>query len=129
MTKQPKLPIVRLATPEIATTAANTSREPGQIVKLAIRLNETVNETLRSMLRYRGDLSRFAIEALEEIDISSVPVISSQESVVPDTTISLPRSLHRKLRTLSKDRSVSMNVLVSTALAHWLAKQGKLKLE
>lgn len=129
MTKDTKTPIVRLAGSGVASAANKTSGERGQIIKLAIRLNETVNETLRSMIRYRGDLSRFAIEALEQIDVRSVPLISTDEPLVPDTTISLPRSLHKKMRALSKDRSASMNILVSTALGHWLAKQGKLKLE
>jgi hypothetical protein len=108
---------------------ARTQPEGGQIIKLAIRLNTTVNEELRRMIRYRGDLSKFAIEALEQVELRSAALISDDEPMVPDTTISLPRSLHKKLRAISKERSASMNILVSTALAHWLAGQGKLKLE
>lgn len=99
-----------------------------QTIKLAIRLNENVNETLRSLIRYRGDLSNMALEALTTIDIEAVPLVSVEENMVRDTTISMPRSLHKKVKKIADDRGSSMNILVNTALAHWLAKKGALKL-
>jgi hypothetical protein len=123
-----KPPTVRLA-PAKALPPARPQPESGPIVKLAIRLNATVNDELRSMIRYRGDLSKLAIEALEQVDLRTAALISDEEPMVPDTTISLPRGLYKKIRAIAKERSASMNILVSTALAHWLAGQGKLKLE
>jgi hypothetical protein len=39
------------------------------------------------------------------------------------TTVGLPPPLHAQLKALAKARNVSMNVLVNTALAHWLARK------
>lgn len=97
-------------------------------IKLAIRLNETINDVLRTMIRYRGDLSNMANEALNAVDLSAVKMISIEEKMVRDTTITIPRTLHRKLKKLADDRDSSMNVLVNTALAHWLAGKGEIKL-
>lgn len=97
-------------------------------IKLAIRLNETINDVLRTMIRYRGDLSNMANEALNAVNLSEVKMISIEEKMVRDTTITIPRTLHKKLKKLADDRDSSMNVLVNTALAHWLAGKGEIKL-
>lgn len=97
-------------------------------IKLAIRMNETVNELLRTMIRYRGDLSRMANEALGSVNLAEVRMISIEDKMVRDTTVTLPKALHKKLKKLASDRDSSMNVLVNTALAHWLAAKGELKL-
>ncbi len=97
-------------------------------IKLAIRLNETINDVLRTMIRYRGDLSNMANEALNAVDLSEVKMISIEEKMVRDTTITIPKTLHKKLKQLADDRDSSMNVLVNTALAHWLAGKGEIKL-
>jgi hypothetical protein len=97
-------------------------------VKLAIRLNEAVNDALRGLIRYRGDLSTMAIDALTSVELDSVALVSADETMVRDTTITLPKALHRKVKKIAEDRGTSMNVLVSTGLAHWLSKKGALKL-
>lgn len=97
-------------------------------IKLAIRLNETINDVLRTMIRYRGDLSNMANEALNAVDLSEVKMISIEEKMVRDTTITIPKTLHKKLKKLADDRNSSMNVLVNTAMAHWLAGKGEIKL-
>lgn len=99
-----------------------------QTIKLAIRLNENVNEALRSMIRYRGDLSNMAVEALSSVDMDRVALVSVEEKMVRDTTISMTRGLHKKLKKIADDRGTSMNILVNTGLAHWLASKGALKL-
>ena len=40
-----------------------------------------------------------------------------------DATITMPRVLHKRLKKIADDRDSSMNILVNTALAHWLAKK------
>ena len=97
-------------------------------LKLAIRLNEAVNDALRGLIRYRGDLSGMAIDALTSVDLESAGLVSVEEKMVRDTTITIPRALHKKLKKISTDRGTSMNILVNTALAHWLAQKGALKL-
>ncbi len=83
-----------------------------------MRLSEGVNEALRSLIRYRGDLSTMALEALDTEELARLPLVSSTERMVRDTTVSMPRKLHKKLRELAEDRETSMNLLVNTALAH-----------
>lgn len=97
-------------------------------LKLAIRLNEAVNDALRGLIRYRGDLSSMAIDALTTVDLEKAGLVSADDKMVRDTTITMPRALHKKLKKISTDRGTSMNILVNTALAHWLAKKGALKL-
>ena len=125
----PEKPIVRLD-----NSNPNKDQKKGAppardgIIKLAIRLNEGVNEALRQLIRYRGDLSVMAVEALESVDLTSVALVSVEEKMVRDTTISLPRPLHKRLKTIANDRRTSMNILVNTGLAYWLAKKGAIKL-
>ena len=49
-------------------------------------------------------------------------------NVTSGLTITMPRVLHKKLKKIADDRDSSMNILVNTALAHWLAKKGALRL-
>jgi hypothetical protein len=69
-----------------------------------------------------------ALEALDTVDLTRVALVSPDERMVRDTTISMPRILHKKLKKIADDRDSSMNILVNTALAHWLAKKGALRL-
>jgi hypothetical protein len=125
----PSKPVVRLdqSTPIKKAKKTSTSA-PEPIIKLAIRLNEGVNEALRSLIRYRGDLTVMALEALESVDLATVALVSVDEKMVRDTTISLPRPLHKKLKKIADDRGSSMNILVNTGLAYWLAKKGSITL-
>ena len=99
-----------------------------QTIKLAIRLNEGINEALRTLIRYRGDLSAMALEALDTVDLTHAALVSAEERMVRDTTITMPRMLHKKLKNIADDRDCSLNILVNTALAHWLAQKGELRL-
>lgn len=124
----PAKPIVRLERPTEDKKQKKAPPAQDPIIKLAIRLNEGVNEALRSLIRYRGDLSVMAIEALESVELAIVPLVSVEEKMVRDTTISLPRPLHKKLKKIAEDRGTSMNILVNTGLAYWLAKKGSISL-
>jgi hypothetical protein len=122
-------PVVRLDRGQTSKPAAKKS-EPNaeQPIKLAVRLNEGVNDALRNLIRYRGDLSKMAYEALTTIDLTTVDLVSVDEPMVADTTISMPRTLHKKLKKIADDRDSSMNIVVNSGLAHWLAKKGLLRL-
>jgi hypothetical protein len=124
-------PIVRLQPSSAAKKAQKKTAPEGkeQTIKLAIRLNEGINEAVRTLIRYRGDLSTMALEALESVDLTRVALVSAEERMVRDTTISMPRLLHKKLKKIADERDSSMNILVNTGLAHWLAKKGALRLE
>ena len=124
------IPIVRLDTSSAAKKARKKTLPDAkaQTIKLAIRLNEGTNEALRTLMRYRGDLSTMALEALDTVDVTRATLVSSEERMVRDTTITMPRVLHKKLKKVADDRDSSMNILVNTALAHWLARKGALRL-
>jgi hypothetical protein len=122
-------PVVRLqrGAPEPNNGRKDSNDSASGVVKIAIRLIAPVNEELRTLIRYRGDLSRMALEALNSVDLKAALLVSV-EDMVRDTTISVPPALHGKLKTLADDRESSINVLVNTALAHWLAKKGNIRL-
>ena len=121
-------PSVRLERGSGKPTKKKAAGAVEHTLKLAIRLNEGVNDALRGLIRYRGDLSTMANEALTTVDLEAVDLVSVEETMVRDTTITLPRSLHKKLKKISTDRGTSMNIVVNTGLAHWLAQKGALKL-
>jgi len=123
------IPFVRLA-PDSKAKRPRDSANSVRIVpniKLAIRLTEGVNEALRTLIRYRGDLSTMALEALEAVDLKRVALVSAEQRMVRDTTITMPRQLHKRLKQIADDRDISMNILVNTALAHWLVSKGALR--
>ena len=121
-------PLVRLDTSSAAKKTRKTAQSKEKSIKLAIRLNEGTNEALRTLIRYRGDLSGMALEALNTVDLAHAVLVSAEERMVRDTTITMPRILHKRLKVIANDRASSMNILVNTALAHWLAKKGALRL-
>ena len=81
------IPVVRLVgdPPKTQRKKAAAETTP-EVIKLAVRLDEGINDALRTLIRYRGDLSAMAVEALETADLSSVALISA-ERMVRDTTI------------------------------------------
>jgi hypothetical protein len=122
-------PIVRLDHPTGGRKPRKSAPPAGSpITKLAIRLTVGVNEAPRLLIRYRGDLSLMAIEAVESVELTTVMLVSSDEELVRDTTISLPTPLHKKLKDIALERGTSMNILVNIGLAHWLAAKGSIKL-
>jgi hypothetical protein len=40
----------------------------------------------------------------------------------------MPQTLHKRLKKIAEERRMSMNIVVNTALAHWLAAKGALRL-
>ena len=68
-----------------------------------------------------------AVGALETVDLSSVALISA-ERMVRDTTISMPVRIHKEIKKLADERGTSMNIAANTALAHWLAAKGAIRL-
>jgi hypothetical protein len=80
-------------------------------------------------MRYRGDLSKMIVESIDSVDLKNVILVDLfAESRLEPTMISIPTKVHAALKALSKTRAASMNVLVNTAVAHWLAGKGIIKL-
>jgi hypothetical protein len=69
------------------------------------------------------------IEAINAVDLERVRLVDlSSETNIPTTTVALPKSIHAALKALAKTRATSMNVLVNTAVAHWLAAKNIIRL-
>ncbi|HYK90507.1 MAG TPA: hypothetical protein VE398_17160 [Acidobacteriota bacterium] len=122
------LEIVRLRREGSAKPAAKVRNAPA-VRKLVIRLLPGINEHLRTAMRYRGDLSAMIIEAINTVDLQSVRVVElASDSRLRTTTVGLPPSIHESLSAVAKLRNASMNIMVNTALAHWLAGKKVIRL-
>jgi hypothetical protein len=96
---------------------------------MVIRLLPGLNEHLRAEMRYRGDLQAMILEAINSVDLQKVRIVNlSWETRLGTTTIGMPIPVHSKLKFLAKSRNASMNALVNTAVAHWLARKNIIRL-
>lgn len=119
--KGTKLDIIRLQRDEGAPRPKAPAKHPA-IRKLVIRLLPGIDEHLRAEMRYRGDLQSMIMEAINSVDLENVRLIDlASETRMSTTTIGLSQTVHTHLRNLAKTRNTSMNVMVNTAVAHWLA--------
>jgi hypothetical protein len=119
--KGTKQDVIRLLREDEAPRPKTASKRP-TVRKLVIRLLPGINEHLRAEMRYRGDLQSMIMEAISSVDLESVRLVDlSSESRLGTTTIGLPPAIHSKLKSLAKSRNTSMNVMINTAVAHWLA--------
>ena len=94
-------------------------------VKLCVRLMDEINFPLRDLVRFQGELTAYIIQAIESVDLSTVPLVVIRDVKAKDTTIRVPEPVHRRLSELGKARGTSVNVLINTAVAHWLEGQQK----
>jgi hypothetical protein len=124
----PKLDVIRLKRENTTKSPAPIRRSP-PVRKLVIRLLPGLNEHLRREMRYRGDLSAMIIEAINAVDLKRVPLVDlASDTRLGTTTIALPPPLHAQIKTIAKARTASMNEIVNTAIAHWLASKGLIRL-
>ena len=98
-------------------------------IKLAVRLLEGLNKPLRGMTQYRGDLSEIVMDAIDQINLAEAPLVDIRESKANETCVMLSESALRKLKKAAKQRGASLNALVNTAVAHWLADKKAIKLK
>ncbi len=123
-----KLDVIRLQREDGKSRPART-HQPSLVRKLVIRLLPVIDEHLRSIMRYRGDLSAMIIEAINTVDLKSVRLVElAAESRLRSTTVALPLEVHDHLKAVAKARSASMNIMVNTAVAHWLAAKKVIRL-
>ncbi len=91
-------------------------------MKLFIRLTSEINDRLRSLLRYRGDLSRFIEEALTATDLYEVALLPpSTPHGTKGTTASTSERVGARLKAAANYRGCSANSLLNSALAAWLS--------
>ena len=98
-------------------------------IKLAIRFLTGLNGPLRSQTQYRGDLSQIVMDALQQVDLMNVALIDIREPKEEETCLMLSDDSMKALKKASKQREVSLNVLVNTAVAHWLSEKKAIKLK
>lgn len=85
---------------------------------LYTRFDGKVDAELRKKISRRGDLMKMILLILKTIDLTTVPLIeiSSDLKSVVHTTVSLPASLHKKIKRIAFKRESSMNALVNSAV-------------
>lgn len=107
-------------------TPRRSKSRSSELHRFLVRVLAPINETLRQKAMYRGDLSEMVVQALESVDLNSVPLVAMKwgQEEFRGLTIQVPVKLRDKMVTASKKRGVSVNTLINTALVHWLAEQG-----
>ena len=98
-------------------------------IKLAVRLLEGLNKPLRGMTQYRGDLSEIVMEAIDQINLAEAPLVDVRAAKANETCVMLSETALRMLKKAAKQREASLNALVNTAVAHWLADKKAIKLK
>ena len=124
--------IVRLLDTKSKTRKASgaaSDENRAKTIKLAIRFLTGLNGPLRSQTQYRGDLSQIVMDALLQVDLGNVALIDIREPKEEETCLMLSEDSMKALKKASKQREVSLNVLVNTAVAHWLAEKKSIKLK
>ncbi len=94
-------------------------------VRLAYRLLSTLDDALRTLMKRRGELSAYMVEALETTDFAKMALVDiNMEAKAPEVNMFMPDSLYKKIRTTAEKRDVSLNVVVNSAMASWLSNKG-----
>jgi hypothetical protein len=122
--------IVRLLEPgkPKKTRASGRTDSGPKTLKLAIRLLESINGPVRGLTAYRGDLSETVMEAVRSTDLATVGLVDISEAKVAETCVMITEDVYRALKKAGKERAASLNAMVNTALAHWLAAKKAVKL-
>ena len=121
--------IVRLLDTKSKTKKAAGEEHRPKTIKLAIRFLTGLNGPLRSQTQYRGDLSQIVMDALRQVDLGNAALIDIREPKEEETCLMLSAPSMKALKQASKQREVSLNVLVNTAVAHWLADKKAIQLK
>lgn len=90
-------------------------------VKLFLRLATELNDNLRTLLRYRGDLSHFIEEALNKTDLTNVKLFTGiATGNAGGTTATIKIRTGLRLKAAAKARGCSMDILANSAILAWL---------
>lgn len=94
-------------------------------IRLAYRLLNTLDDALRTLMKRRGELSAYMIDALESADFLKMPLVDiTMEAKAPEVNMFMSDELYKKIRAAAEKRDVSLNVIVNSAMAQWLSKKG-----
>jgi hypothetical protein len=77
-----------------------------------------VDKKLREHISRRGELVTLLVLILKTVDLKNIPLleISSDVQELAATTVKVPLSLHAKLKQIARQRKISMNALVNSAV-------------
>ena len=93
---------------------------------VGVRLLEAIDSQLRKKQRRKGDLSRLIFEAIQVVDLSSVPLTlfhGKRERVTAKVTqIVMPTQTRSAIEKWARVRKCSMNELLNSALIAGLVK-------
>jgi hypothetical protein len=93
---------------------------------VGVRLLEAIDSQLRKKQRRKGDLSRLIFEAIQVVDLSSVPLTlfhGKRERVTAKVTqIVMPTHTRSAIEKWARVRKCSMNELLNSALTAGLVK-------
>jgi hypothetical protein len=81
------------------------------------------------MTQYRGDLSGIVMEAIAQVNLAEAPLVDMHAAKANETCVILSETSLRTLKKAAKQREASLNVLVNTAVAHWLADRKAIRLK
>lgn len=86
-----------------------------------LRLSADVNERLRELLRYRGDLSFLVEEALTKADLTNVTLLHEvRTGAKQSTTATVNEPTGIRLKAAATVRRCSANTLANSAISAWL---------
>ena len=115
-----------MSLPEEVRQVHTVAKKKSSRVVVGARLLHVVDNYLRRKQRGRGDMSSLIFEALQEVDLGSVELITIQgqrrQVTARPTKIVLPTDVRDELERLSETRACSMNELLNSALVASLLK-------
>ena len=89
-------------------------------MRLFLRLTTEVNDRLRTMMRYRGEFSRYIDEALSVADLDAIELLSGDSGRSRGITAVISHSANDRLRCAAKQRGCTVTALANSALREWL---------
>ena len=93
----------------------------GRRVRLFLRLTADVNDRLRALMRYHGELSRYIDDALTSLDLGSIELIPvTVGRRARGITAIVSGSANTRVRVAAKRRGCSVTALANSALDKWL---------
>jgi hypothetical protein len=93
-------------------------------VRLFLRLTSDINDRLRVLTRYRGDLSRFVDAALTSTDLGAVDLDCDRPGRgAPTLTAVVSGKANARIRSAAKQRGCTVTALANSALRQWLGER------
>ena len=96
----------------------------GRRVRLFLRLTADVNDRLRTLMRYHGELSGYVNDALTSLDLTKIdllPVTLGRHCCAITAIVS--QSAKARVRAAAHQRGCTVTALANSALDRWLVEK------